>query len=124
MTFFRIVTLKKAWLWLKTHWYVPVLGIVAVVGALVNRERFGKLIGFFLNNRQNYNKQASKIEEVYENQIKERLRLQDELEEKTSELEDKHVLKLVKIEEDKEKRIEELKDDDDLAGKLKGEFDL
>lgn len=116
--------LKKAWVWLKTHWYVPVVAVAALVGALLSRDRFGELINFFLNNRKNYKEQIKKVEETYEFQIKEKERLQKELEEKTSELEEKHMLELDKIERDKEKRIEELKNDDDLAGKLKEEFDL
>ena len=34
----KLAALKKAWVWLKAYWYVPVIAILAVVTLVVTRK--------------------------------------------------------------------------------------
>jgi esterase/lipase len=93
-----MLVLKKIWVWLKHHWYIPialVLGIICL--ALCPFSAKSKYFQLLLNSRYNYKKQIDIIEK---NNAEEK--------EKTLAAHEKHIDNLKKIENDFNVKMEEL----------------
>ena len=56
-----MLALKKAWIWIKKHWYVPVLFVLVIVGSAFSFSRNKKLIKMLEINKESYEKQIKSL---------------------------------------------------------------
>ena len=62
--------LLKALAWLKTHWYVPVLFIIAALLTILTKgDSVGPILDLMDKNRKNYEDRVRVLEENRENEI-------------------------------------------------------
>ena len=69
------VFLKKAWVWIKTHWYLPILLIALVCVWLTGRARTQKIIKMFELSKASYELQIKTINDNHEKELKKREQL-------------------------------------------------
>ena len=67
-----MLALKKAWIWIKKHWYVPVLFILILVAGAFSFSRNKKLIKMLEINKESYEKQIKVLEDNHAAEIKKR----------------------------------------------------
>ena len=70
---------KKAWIWTKTHWYLPILFLSFIVALLIwaisrNGAAMAALFDVWESSRASYDEQLSVLEGTHEEEIKERLK--------------------------------------------------
>jgi len=112
-----MLTLKKIWVWIKKHWYVPVLFVLALVGAVVGLMGFShnkKLIKMLEINKKSYEDQIRILNENHEAEIKKRDELYAKYAETMKKLNKEHEIDLDNL--SKEKKIKM----DDMVKKYKG----
>ena len=88
-----MIALKKAWVFLKTYWYIPVIIILLII----MRGKSNALQGILKTTRESYN-----------NQIKEIDKINDERREKENKLREEHKATLENIEKEFKKKNQEL----------------
>jgi flagellar biosynthesis/type III secretory pathway M-ring protein FliF/YscJ len=97
---FTAIFWKKAWIWLKHHWYWPVI-IALIIFSLVSGPRTReKLFGLLTKQKENYEKELQIIKETAE-----------EADKKKSEIFTDHIKELEKIEQEHDIKIEELEEE-------------
>lgn len=65
--------LKKAWAWLKTYWYIPLLASWLIIAWLVFRKDNAEdILDVFYEAEQSYKKQIEAIEKAHAEEIKKR----------------------------------------------------
>ena len=88
---------KKAWTWIKHHWYIPVILILVLACVLTGKGIKNKYFDIMMQSRENYKKE---IEIINENNVEEK--------EKTLAAHERHINSLTKIENDFNVKMEEL----------------
>ena len=68
---------KKAWIWTKTHWYLPILFLSFIVALLIwaisrNGAAMAALFDVWESSRASYDEQLSVLEGTHEEEIKKR----------------------------------------------------
>ena len=99
---------KKVWIWIKHHWYVPVI-IILIIGSSVTKSSIkDKLYKMLDNQRDLYEKEKELVVEVSKEKEleKERVRLQHE--ELLRRLEEEYSVELEKLKKDKQKELADL----------------
>jgi uncharacterized membrane protein YhiD involved in acid resistance len=114
---------EKVWVWIKHHWYVPVIIILIIVFSVTKNSIKDKLYKILSAERDLYEKEKKLIIETNrEKELeKERVRLQHE--ELLKRLEEEYSVELEKLKKDKQKELadlaEEYKDnEEELARKI------
>lgn len=112
-----MLTLRKAWVWIKKHWYVPVLfvfvSIVTIFGALgLNRNK--NLLKMLEINEASYKNQIKAIEKAHAEEIK-----------RKEDLYNTYVSTMKKLEKDHKKSLDDLEEEkkiklDSMVKKYKG----
>ena len=62
--------LKKAWAWLKTHWYFPILLVLLIITYFSGRARVDKVLKMFETSKESYEKQIDVINKSHEQELK------------------------------------------------------
>ena len=91
------IFLKKAWIWLKTHWYVPALFIYTLVMYVLFRRDSASIIKMMDASKESYEKQLKVVDDSYQEELNKR-----------DELILKYQNSLKKIEEEYKIKIEDL----------------
>ena len=115
--------LSKAWLWLKNYWYIPLSLLAIGVSSIFFKEKAASLTKAFMENRESYKEQAKKVDEIHENEIKERNSNLNIMSKELKKEQARHDKAQKKIEKNKKSVVKELKGKD-LAKELDKEFDL
>jgi uncharacterized membrane protein YhiD involved in acid resistance len=114
---------KKVWIWIKHHWYVPVI-VVLIIGSSVTKNTIkDKLYKMLSDQRDLYEKEKELVVEVSKEKELEKERVRGAHEELVRKLEEEYDVELQKLKKDKQKELTELaekhKDDgEDLARKI------
>ena len=114
---------KKVWIWIKHHWYVPVI-IILIIGSSVTKSSIkDKLYKMLDNQRDLYEKEKKLVVEVSKEKEVEKERVRHAHEELVKKLEEEYDIELQKLKKDKQKELTELaekhKDDgEELARKI------
>jgi len=119
---------KKAWIWTKTHWYLPILFLSFIVALLIwaisrNGAVMAALFDVWESSRASYDEQLSVLEGTHEEEIKERDKILEEYGRNLKKIEEEHGEDSEKLASDKKKELEELiekgyGDPDELAKKI------
>ena len=88
---------KKAWTWIKHHWYIPVILILVLACILTGKGIKNKYFDIMMQSRENYKKE---IEIIKKNNAEEKKKTLDAIQ--------RHQENVAKIEEDFDVKMEEL----------------
>jgi len=112
-----MLTLKKAWTWLKSHWYVPLFlllvgasGILGILGLSKNKQ----LEQMLEINKKSYQDQIKAIEDSHAAELKRRDEVYSSYISTMKKLEKEHNVSLDDLSVDKKKKL------DTMAKKYKG----
>jgi hypothetical protein len=81
-----VLALKNIWVFLKTHWYIPVIIIVAIV----LKSRSDGLLKIVDTQKKSYEKQKAAIENAQKEKKEAKLRIEKEYEEVTEKIEQEY----------------------------------
>ena len=109
-----MLALNKAWIWIKKHWYVPVLFILALVAGAFSFSRNKKLIEMLEINKESYEKQIKVLEDNHSSEIKRRDEIYAKYMETMKKLNKDHQIDLDNLDKQKKKKM------DDMVKKYKG----
>ena len=120
-----MLIIKKAWAFLSTHWYVPVLLLVVVV----MRGKSDSLKGMLESTKESYKKQIQDLEDINEDQRNKEKKIRKEQEEVLGKIEEEFIKNNEKLNQLKKKRIKNLvkkfyNDPDELSSQISKKFGL
>ena len=81
-----MIVLKKIWVFLKTHWYIPVIIIIAIV----LKGRNASLLKIIDAQKESYDKQKSAIETAEKEKQEAKVRIDKEYEKATQKIEQEY----------------------------------
>jgi len=116
--------LKKSFLWIRHHWYIPLSLVLVGVMYIVFKEKASSLLEVVTKNREGYKEQAKKIDDIHNKQINERNHNLNINKKKLEEEKKRHKEKNKIIEQEKIDLVKNLKEEKNLASELDKEFDL
>ena len=99
-----MVALKKAWIFLKTHWYIPVIIVVGIV----MKSKSDSLLKIIDAQKDSYDKQKAAIEEAEQKKQDAKQQIDKEYKTIISSLEKSHARNNQNLEEKKKKQIKKL----------------
>ena len=120
--------LLKAWAWIKTHWYVPVLFIIAALLTIFTKgQTVTAIIELMDRNRENYEKRVKVLEESRENEIRRSEEVRTTYNETIRQIERQHNESSSSLDRKKRKRVKEIvesfhQDPGSLSEALEKEF--
>ena len=120
--------LLKAWAWTKTHWYVPVLFIIAALLTIFTKgQTVTAIIELMDKNRENYEKRVKVLEESRENEIRRSEEVRTTYNETIRQIERQHNESSSSLDRKKRQRVKELvesfhQDPGSLSEALEKEF--
>ena len=100
--------LKKAWAWLKTHWYFPILLVLLIVTYFSGRARVDKVLKMFEASKESYEKQIDVINKSHEQELKKQEELYNTYVNTMKKLEKNHKENLNSLDEEKKKKLDEM----------------
>ena len=101
--------LLKALAWLKTHWYVPVLFIIAALLTILTKgDSVGRILELMDKNRKNYEDRVRVLEENRENEIRRSELVRTKFDETIRQIERQHNESSSSLDRKKRKRVKEL----------------
>ena len=120
---FTAVFWKKAWSWIKHHWYFPVIIILIALLFLTRSKVADKLFDLMSRQRDSYKKEVDLLKEVSDDRKEKTEKILEEHKEALQEIEKSHEIKVKELEEKKQEEVaevvEEFKDrPDDLAKEI------
>lgn len=120
-----MIALKKFWILLKTHWYVPVI----IVLAILFRNKTSNLEKMMSIQKDSYNKQIKEIEASYEKQRAKEKEINEKYKDTVKKIEDEYKKKNEALTMLSKKRVKSLvkkyyNEPDDLAKKLSERFGI
>tara|TARA_R110000824_G_scaffold26741_1_gene91646 strand:+ start:1209 stop:1616 length:408 start_codon:yes stop_codon:yes gene_type:complete len=120
--------LLKAWAWIKTHWYVPVLFIIAALLTILTKgNSVGPILELMDKNRKNYENRVKVLEENRENETRRSESVRTTFNETIREIERQHNESSSSLDRKKRQRVKELvenfhQDPGSLSEALEKEF--
>ena len=119
---------KKAWIWTKTHWYLPILLLAFIVSFLIwviarNGAFMATLFDMWESSKASYDEQLSVLEGTHKEETEKRDKILEEYGKNLKRIEEEHGEDSEKLASDKKKELEELiekgyGDPDELARKI------
>jgi len=120
--------LLKAWAWIKTHWYVPVLFIIAALLTIFTKgQTVTAILALMDKNRENYEQRVKVLEESREDEIRRSEEVRTTYNETIRQIERQHNESNSSLDRKKRKRVKELvesfhQDPGSLSEALEKEF--
>ncbi len=120
--------LLKAWVWTKTHWYVPVLFITAALLTIFTKgDAVNPILDLMDKNRKNYEDRVKVLEESRENEIRRSEEVRTKFDETIRQIERQHDESNSSLDRERRKRVKELvenfhQDPGSLSEALEKEF--
>lgn len=115
------VFLKKAWIWIKTHWYIPVLLAYTVSLYIFFRRDSGAIIKMMEASKESYEKQLKAVDDSYQDELNKRDDLILKYQESLKKIEEEYKIKIEDLDkkqkEEVVKIVEENKDKPDVLAK-------
>tara|TARA_R110000824_G_scaffold247078_2_gene436185 strand:+ start:565 stop:984 length:420 start_codon:yes stop_codon:yes gene_type:complete len=101
--------LLKAWAWTKSHWYVPMLLIIATLLTILTKgNSVSPILELMDKNRKNYENRVKALEESHENEIRRSESVRTTFNETIREIERQHSESDSSLNREKRKRIKEI----------------
>ena len=120
--------LLKAWAWIKTHWYVPVLFIIAALLTIFTKgQTVTAILALMDKNRKNYEQRVKVLEESREDEIRRSEEVRIKFDETIRQIERQHDESSSSLDRERRKRVKELvenfhQDPGSLSEALEKEF--
>ena len=120
--------LLKAWAWIKTHWYVPVLFIIAALLTIFTKgQTVTAILALMDKNRENYEQRVKVLEESREDEIRRSEEVRTTYNETIRQIERQHNESSSSLDRKKRQRVKELvesfhQDPGSLSEALEKEF--
>ena len=114
---------KKVWIWIKHHWYVPVI-IILIIGSSVTKNTIkDKLYKMLSDQRDLYEKEKKLVVETNKEKELKKEHIRHVHEELVKKLEKEYDIELQKLKKDKQKELTELAEEhkdngEELARKI------
>ena len=112
---------KKVWVWIKHHWYVPIIIILLLGFSFTNSNIKSKLYKLLIDQKDLYEKEKDLIEKTNKEKEKEKDLARKRHEELIKRLEEEYNIELEKLKKDKQKELanltEEYKDSEEELAK-------
>lgn len=103
---------KKAWAWLKTYWYIPLLASWLIIAWLVFRKDNAEdILDVFYNAEQSYKKQIEAIEKAHAEEIKKRDKALSKYQRTIEQLEKELERRRMHLRESEKERIRQLSEE-------------
>tara|TARA_R110000851_G_scaffold284337_1_gene437907 strand:+ start:1757 stop:2155 length:399 start_codon:yes stop_codon:yes gene_type:complete len=99
-----VIVLKKVWIFLKTHWYIPVI----IIAGIVLKSKSDSLLKIIDTQKESYEKQKSAIEGAANQKSLARQQIDKEYKTIISSIERAHTRNNQNLEEKKKKQIKKL----------------
>ena len=99
-----MIALKKVWVFLKTHWYIPVL----IIAALVMRSKSDHFLKMLQITKDSYNKQIEDINKLNEETEAKKENIHKEYEKTINKIEEEFKKKNEELEKKKKKQVKKL----------------
>ena len=96
---------KKAWAWIKYHWYVPILLVLAIMFISMESGIKNKFYELLVKTRENYKKEIDIINKGKEGEKEEKDKILAKHKEAVDKIEKDFDVELSKLEEDKQKEV-------------------
>ena len=96
---------KKVWVWIKHHWYVPILLILAIMFISMEGGIKNKFYELLVKTRANYKKEIDIINKGKEGEKEEKDKILAKHKEAVEKIEEDFDIELSKLEEDKQKEV-------------------
>ena len=114
---------KKAWVWIKHHWYIPVIVFLIIIFSLSRSTLKNKLYKLMSTQKEIYEKEKNLIVETEKQKEIEKQKARIRHEELIKKLDEEYNLELEKLKKDKQKELSELAekyqdDQEELAKKI------
>jgi hypothetical protein len=101
--------LLKAWAWIKTHWYVPVLFIIAALLTILTKgDAVNPILDLMDKSRKNYEDRIRILEENRENEIRRSELVRTKFDETIRQIERQHNESSDSLDRKKRQRVKEL----------------
>ena len=109
----KLLALKKAWIWTKTHWYLPILFLAFIVAFLIwaiarNGAFMATLFDVWESSRASYDEQLSVFEGTHKEEIEERDKILEEYGRNLKEIEEEYGGMTKEMAIEKKKALDEL----------------
>jgi len=99
---------KKVWVWIKHHWYIPVIFFLIVIFSLSKSTLKNKLYKLMANQKDLYEKEKKLIVDTEAKKQIDKEQVRKRHEDLLRRLDEEHNLKLEKLKEDKKEELSEL----------------
>ena len=117
------VFLKKAWIWLKTHWYVPALLVYTAVMYVVFRRDSAAIIKMMEASEESYKKQLKAVDDSYQEELNKRDELILKYQESLKKIEEEYKIKIEDLDKkQKEEVVKIVENNKDTPGELAKEL--
>ena len=124
----KLLALKKAWVWIKTHWYLPILFLAFIVALLVwaiarNGAFMATLFDVWESSRASYDEQLAVLEGTHKKETEKRDKIIKEYNKNLKNIEEEYEGLTEEMAIEKKKALDELiekgyGDPDELAKKI------
>ena len=99
---------KKTWIWLKHHWYWPVIIVLLAFSVVSGASSRKKVFELFDKQKENYEKEIQIIKETTEETDKKKTEIFTEHIKEVEKIEKDHDIKVEELEEEKQKELAEI----------------
>ena len=100
--------LKKAWVWIKKYWQLPVLAVYTFILWIFFRDKAQKAVEVYLSSRQSYEDQIEVINNAHKEEIQKRDRILEEYTKVLEAIEGEYTLSRKNLDDKKKKEVKEL----------------
>tara|TARA_B100000131_G_C17843523_1_gene502801 strand:- start:86 stop:487 length:402 start_codon:yes stop_codon:yes gene_type:complete len=104
----KMLTLKKIWVWLKSHWYFPLLLVLLAVTYFSGRARTKRIIKMFEISKESYEKQIKEINETHQKELKKQEELYNTYLDTMKRLQKEHNVDLENLEKEKMVKLDKM----------------
>jgi uncharacterized protein with von Willebrand factor type A (vWA) domain len=108
--------LKKAWVWTKNHWYVPLLLMAIIIAFLIsviarNGAFLTSMLDLLDNSRESHKKEVDALNEIHSREAEEKNKILEEYNKNIKKLEDRYDELDEELDEEKKKELKRLVDE-------------
>tara|TARA_R110002110_G_scaffold319624_1_gene532375 strand:- start:771 stop:1187 length:417 start_codon:yes stop_codon:yes gene_type:complete len=105
--------LKKAWVWIKKHWWAPVLFLLMLVGLLLylltrNSAFLTAVIDAYEGSRESYKKEIEVLDEIHKKEAEEKSKVLEEYNKNLKVLEEEYAGRNEELSSNKKKELKKL----------------
>ena len=110
------LSLKKAWVWTKNHWYVPLVLMGIVIAFLIsviarNGAFLASMLDLLENSRESHKKEVDVLNSIHSHEAEEKNKILEEYNKNVKKLEDEYNKLDEDLDEEKKKELKRLVDE-------------